>query len=206
MKWLKKHWLSCLTHLGALTPLVVWSWQYGQGRFFAPVSAIMSRTGYAGLLLLLLTLAITPLRIIFGFTSLLRIRRALGLYTFAYVVLHLLTFAGWDYGFDWDLLRTAIFNQQYVLLGFAAFFLLLLLALTSTTKWQKRLGPRWKELQRLIYLIALLDIAHVMWLRKNIWEPWPYLVVIALLFLIRVPFIQTAIRKTRRKLQNTVKN
>jgi len=202
MKWLKERWLRVLTHVGALTPLVIWGWQYAQGRFFDPVTVMIGRTGTAGLILLLLTLACTPINLIFGFKQILRVRRALGLYTFAYVTLHLLTFAGLDYRFDWRQLRPAILNQPYVLVGFAAFLLLLALAVTSTDNWQKRLGKHWKSIQRLIYAGAILDIIHIMWLRKNIWEPWPYLLILTVLLIIRVPFVSRSIKRARRHMKN----
>ncbi|MGC9399532.1 MAG: sulfite oxidase heme-binding subunit YedZ [Anaerolineae bacterium] len=202
MKWLRARWLRVLTYVGALTPLVIWGWQLAQGRFFDPVTALIGRTGTAGLILLLLTLACTPIHLLFGFKRMLRVRRALGLYTFAYVTLHLFIFAGLDYRLDWRRLRTAIFNQPYVLVGFAAFLLFLVLAVTSTDHWQKRLGKRWQSLQRLIYVGAVLDIIHVMWLRKNIWEPWPYLLILAVLLIIRVPVVSRWIEGARRHLDD----
>lgn len=200
MKWLKERWLRVLTHLGALIPLALWSWQVAQGQFFDPVTAVLGRTGTAGLFLFLLTLVCTPFHVIFGFKRILRVRRALGLYTFVYVSLHLLTFAGWDYRFDLALLQTAIFDQPYVLVGFGAFVLLLVLSVTSIKSVQKRLGKRWKPVQRLVYIAAILDVVHVMWLRKNIWEPWPYIVALGVLLIIRVPFVSRAVRGARRHL------
>jgi sulfoxide reductase heme-binding subunit YedZ len=202
MQWLKERWLRVLTHVGALTPLVIWGWQYAQGRFFDPVTAMIARTGSAGLILLLLTLACTPINLIFGFKRILRVRRALGLYTFAYVTLHLLTFAGLDYRFDLNRLGTAIISQPYVLVGFIAFLLLLALAVTSTDNWKRRLGKRWKSIQRLIYAGAILDIIHVMWLRKNIWEPWPYLLILVILMVIRIPVVSKGIKAARGHLRN----
>lgn len=202
MKWLKKHWMRLLTHLGAGTPLIIWGWQVARGRFFDPVTALMGRTGTAALILLLLTLACTPLYIIFGLKRTVRARRTLGLYTFAYVTLHLLIFAGLDYRFNWRRLRAAVLDQPYVLVGIAAFVLLLALAATSTDNWKRRLGKRWKQLQRLIYAAAVLDIIHVMWLRKNIWEPWPYLAILGVLLIVRVPFVSRAIKGARRHLKN----
>jgi sulfoxide reductase heme-binding subunit YedZ len=202
MQWLKERWLRVLTHVGALTPLVIWGWQAALGRFFDPATALIGRTGTAALILLLLTLTCTPINLIFGFKRILRVRRALGLYTFAYVTLHLLTFAGLDYRFDPNQLGTAIVTQPYVLVGVAAFLIFLILAVTSTKGWQRRLGKRWKQLQRLIYLAAVLDIIHVMWLRKNIWEPWPYLLILAVLLIIRVPFVSRSIKGARRHLKS----
>jgi sulfoxide reductase heme-binding subunit YedZ len=75
------------------------------------------------------------------------------------------------------------------------------LAVTSIKSLKKRLGKRWKPIQRLVYLAAILDVVHVMWLRKNIWELWPYLVILGVLLVIRVPFVSRAIRGARRHLE-----
>src|SRR3990172_1354790 len=90
----------------------------------------------APLALLVLSLACTPLNTVFGFREALKVRRALGLYAFLYVSLHFLVFIGLDYTFDLSLIREAIVEKRYALMGFAAFFTLLPLALTSTKGWQ----------------------------------------------------------------------
>jgi DMSO/TMAO reductase YedYZ heme-binding membrane subunit len=102
---LRKDWLRILVHVGALLPLVWTLWQYGQGLFLIdPVREITTRTGKTALILLVLSLACTPLNTVLGFKAALRVRRALGLYAFLYASLHFATFVGLDYGFDVSLL------------------------------------------------------------------------------------------------------
>jgi sulfoxide reductase heme-binding subunit YedZ len=198
MRKLKADWLRILVHVAALLPLAWLIWAYWQGLFLIdPVKEITTRTGRMALILLILSLACTPAYTISGFKRVLRLRRPLGLYAFLYAGLHFLTFVGLDYGFDLDLLGQAIFNQRYVLVGFAAGLLLLLLAITSTRGWQKRLGKNWKRLHRLAYLAGILAIVHFMWLVKDIREPLRYGVVLALLLIVRIPVVRRALGNVR---------
>ena len=206
---LKARWAACaaivaqiLTHVGALLPLAWLLWDYWQGQFIIdPVKEITTRTGKTALILLILSLACTPMNTIFGFKQALRVRRPLGLYAFMYAGLHFLTFVGLDYGFDLELIRQDIVNQRYVLVGFAAGLLLLSLAITSTRGWQKRLGRNWKRLHRLVYLAGILAIIHFMWLVKDIREPLRYGAVVALLLIVRIPAIKRAISNARYQLK-----
>jgi len=145
---LKARWLQILSHVAALLPLALLAWETWQDRFIDPVQEITTRTGRTALILLILSLACTPLNILFGFKQVMRVRRALGLYALLYAGLHFLTFVGLDYGFDFDLMGLGILDQRYVLVGLAAGLLLLLLGITSTRGWQKRLGKNWKRLHR----------------------------------------------------------
>jgi sulfoxide reductase heme-binding subunit YedZ len=202
MRRLKTHWLQALTHVAALLPLAYLLWAYWRGLFFIdPVKQITTRTGRTALILLILSLACTPARAVFGVKQVLRLRRPLGLYAFLYAGLHFLTFIGLDYGFDLDLIALDISDQRYVLVGFAAGLLLLALAVTSTRGWQKRLGKNWKRLHRLAYLAAILAIVHFVWLVKDIREPLPYALVLALLLLVRIPAIRKALADARRSLK-----
>jgi sulfoxide reductase heme-binding subunit YedZ len=198
MRKLKARWLQILTHIGALLPLAWLLWNYWQGQFIVdPVKEITTSTGKTALILLILSLACTPLNTIFGFKHALRLRRPLGLYAFLYVGLHFLTFLGLDYGFDLHLIRQDILDQRYVLVGLATGLLLLPLAITSTKGWQKRLGKNWKRLHRLVYLASILDIVHFVWLTKDIREPLRYGGVVALLLIVRIPAIKRAISNAR---------
>ena len=203
---LKAHWLQILTHVGALLPLAWLLWDYWQGLFIIdPVQEITTRTGKTALILLILSLACTPMNTIFGFKQVLRVRRPLGLYAFMYAGLHFLTFLGLDYGFDLDLIRQDVLDQRYVLVGFAAGLLLLPLAITSTKGWQKRLGRNWKRLHQLVYLAGILAIVHFMWLVKDIREPLRYGVVVALLLVMRIPAIKRAVSNARHQLKTRCK-
>jgi sulfoxide reductase heme-binding subunit YedZ len=203
MRKLKARWLQILTHIGALLPLTWLLWDCWQGLFIVdPVQEITTRTGKTALILLILSLACTPIYMVFGFRQALRVRRALGLYAFMYAGLHFLTFIGLDYGFDLDLIRQDILDQRYVLVGFAAGLLLLLLAITSTQGWQKRLGKNWKRLHRLAYLAGILAIVHFVWLVKDIREPLRYGAVVALLLIVRIPVIKRAVSNARYQLKH----
>ncbi|MFB0537015.1 MAG: sulfite oxidase heme-binding subunit YedZ [Anaerolineae bacterium] len=199
---LKARWLQILAHVGALWPLAWLLWDYWQGLFIIdPVQEITTRTGKTALILLILSLACTPMNTIFGFKQVLRVRRPLGLYAFMYAGLHFLTFLGLDYGFDLDLIRQDVLDQRYVLVGFAAGLLLLPLAITSTKGWQKRLGRNWKRLHWLVYLAGILAIVHFMWLVKDIREPLRYGVVVAMLLVMRIPAIKRAVSNARHQLK-----
>jgi sulfoxide reductase heme-binding subunit YedZ len=202
MRKLKGHWLQILTHVAALLPLALLLWDYWQGRFIIdPVQEITTRTGKTALILLIMSLACTPINIIFGFKQVMRVRRALGLYAFMYASLHFLTFIGLDYGFDFDLIAQDILDQRYVLVGFAAGLLLLPLAIASTQGWQKRLNKNWKRLHQLVYLAGILAIVHFTWLVKDIREPLRYGAVVALLLIARIPSIRKAVSNARYRLK-----
>ncbi|MCP5098977.1 MAG: sulfoxide reductase heme-binding subunit YedZ, partial [Chloroflexi bacterium] len=134
--------------------------------------------------------------IIFSWKQLLPLRKPLGLYVVFYVSLHLLTFVWLDYGFVWEFIVDGILEQNYVLVGFAAFLLLLPLAATSNRWSQRKLGKNWKKLHKLVYVIIMLALIHFFWLVKNIYtEPTIYAVIVGALLLTRVkPVKQRIIR------------
>jgi sulfoxide reductase heme-binding subunit YedZ len=207
MRKLEARWLQILTHIGALLPLAWLLWAYWQGLFIIdPVREITTRTGKTALILLILSLACTPMNTIFGFKQALRVRRPLGLYALMYAGLHFLTFLGLDYGFDLHLIRQDILDQRYVLVGFAAGLLLLLLGITSTQGWQKRLRKNWKRLHRLVYLAGILAIVHFTWLAKDNRVPLRYGAVVSLLLMVRIPIIRRAISTVRYQLRRRYKN
>ncbi len=204
MRKLKARWLQILTHSAALLPLAWLLWAYWQGLFIIdPIKEITTRTGKTALILLTLSLACTPAYAIFGFKQALRLRRPLGLYAFMYAGLHFLIFIGLDYGFDLELISLDILDQRYVLVGFAAGLLLLLLAITSTHGSRKRLGKNWKRLHWLVYLAAVLAIVHFAWQVKDIREPLRYGAVLALLLILRIPGVRRAAISVRDQLKMT---
>ncbi len=195
---LRARWLAVLVHTAALASLSLLVWDYWQGNFLIdPVREIMPRTGRTALILLLLSLACTPLNTLFGFKAAIKVRRPLGLYAFAHAALHVLTFIGLDYGFDLELIIEAIFGQSFALVGFVAFILLLPLAITSTNGWQKRLQRNWKRLHRLVYLIIPLVILHFAWAGKDFRDPLLYGGGMVLLFVMRVPQLVKAVGAMR---------
>jgi len=199
---LRTQWLRIVVHVGALVPFAWIVWAYWQGLFLVdPIREITTLTGKTAIILLMLSLACTPITTLFGFNQVLRVRRALGVYAFLYVGLHFLTFVGLDYGFDLDLLGEAIFEQRYVVVGFAAGLMLLPLALTSTKGWKRRLGKGWKRLHRLVYLAGILAVVHFLWLVKDIHEPLRYGVVLLVLLVLRIPQVRKAVSNIRHQLK-----
>jgi len=188
-------WLQIVTHLGALAPLAVMFWDGAHNGLTAnPIQSLTFRTGKTALVLLVLSLCCTPLNSIFGFRWAIKLRRPLGVYAFLYVVGHLSIFL-LDFNFGPAMLYDAIFKQLYVLVGFAAFLILLPLALTSTKGWQKRLGKSWTTLHKFVYLAAVLVIIHFIWLVKaDIRQPLEFGAVLAVLFVVRIPAVKHALR------------
>jgi sulfoxide reductase heme-binding subunit YedZ len=206
MQKLRENWLRLVTHIGALFPLALLAWDYWAGQLSVnPIQDITLRTGKAALVLLVLSLACTPINTVFGYRPVLRVRRALGLYAFMYVGLHLLIFVGLDYGFDLVLIREAILEKRYALVGFAAFLVLLPLAVTSTKGWMRRLGKLWKRLHRAVYVAALLAVLHFVWLVKSdIREPLLFGAVVVVLLLLRISPIRRSVSHVRSWLKRNV--
>lgn len=151
-----------------------------------PFEVVTRSTGEWTLRLLLITLAMTPLRLITGSAWPLRLRRMLGLFTFFYVCIHLLTYILLDHFFDWGEIWKDILKRPYITLGMLAFTLLIPLAVTSTKKMMKRLGKRWKSLHKLIYFIGILGVLHFLLLVKADYrEPIIYAFILLVLFLVR---------------------
>jgi sulfoxide reductase heme-binding subunit YedZ len=197
-EWFSRNWYRVLVHLGALLPLGWLLWHYVQGLFLVdPVREVTTITGRTALILLLLSLACTPIGLLTGLNQVLRVRRALGVYAFLYAGLHFLTFVGLDYGFDLEILGPAIFDQPYVLVGFAAGVILLVLAATSTKGWKRRLKRNWKRLHRLVYLVGPIVVVHFLWLSKDDRLPWRYGAILAALLVLRFPPIRRAISRLR---------
>ena len=180
---------KALVHALALTPLAILAWQFyevcktGSDVLGAdPVAEIEHRTGLWALRFLLITLAITPLRQMTGQPVLIRFRRMLGLYAFFYACLHLAAYLGLDLRGYWTQIFEEIVKRPYITVGFAAWLLLVPLAITSTKGWIKRLGRNWARLHKLVYAIAVLAVLHFWWLVKSdIREPLLYASILALL-------------------------
>ena len=175
-------------HPLALVPLALLLWRFKTDQLTAnPIQFITHWTGNAALRLLLLSLAVTPVKRLAALPALNPLRKRLGLWGFFYASLHLTIFIGLDYFFDWQLLWEELSQKRYVLVGFTAWLLLLPLAVTSTRGWQKRLGRKWTLLHRSVYAVAPLAVIHFVWLVKSDYrEPALYGIVVALLLLLRI--------------------
>lgn len=155
-----------------------------------PVEKLTHETGEWALRITLLTLAVTPLRRLFGWTWPVRQRRMLGLYAFFYATLHFTTYLWLDQFFDWQAIVEDVIDRPYITFGFAALVLMLPLALTSPRAMVRRLGgKRWRRLHRLVYPMAVLAVVHYLWLVKADYrEPIVYASILAALLLVRVPW------------------
>ena len=157
-----------------------------------PIKEITHHTGEWTLLFLIFTLAMSPLKQITNMNIWISVRRMLGLFAFFYASLHMLTYIGLDYRFDMNEISKDILTKRFIFVGFAAWLLLVPLALTSSKKMMSVLKQYWKKLHRLIYLIALLGITHFIWLvKKDVTEPLIYLLIILFLLAFRFKFKKT---------------
>jgi sulfoxide reductase heme-binding subunit YedZ len=162
-----------------------------------PVKRLIHACGITALNLLLITLAVTPLRMLTHWNDLIRLRRMLGLFAFFYVVLHFLAYSWLDMGFDLDTIAHDIPKRPFALVGFAAFVLMIPLAATSFNRAIKALGAkRWQMLHKLVYATVLLGLLHFFWMKaakNNFAEVSVYAVIIAVLLGWRV---KQALRRT----------
>jgi sulfoxide reductase heme-binding subunit YedZ len=186
-------------HAGAILPLAWLLWDFLFDNLSVnPIEDVQLRTGRFALILLVVSLACTPLSRILRIPRILSYRRALGLYAFTYTCLHLLNFLALDYGFDLGLIREDLFEKWYALVGLGAFLLLLPLAVTSTAGWRRRLGRGWFRLHRLAYAAAVLAVAHfTLQTRGDITLPLVYIAVVSVLLLARVPILRRAAGRLR---------
>lgn len=153
-----------------------------------PIEYVTRELGDTTLRLLLASLALTPLRIVFGIGWPVTLRRLLGLLAFFYVCLHFAVWIVLDHFFDWHTMATDIVKRPWITVGVAALALLAPLAATSTTGMIKRMGGvAWRRLHRLVYAAAALGVLHYIWLAKKVLvQPWVYAAVLALLLGVRV--------------------
>lgn len=175
-------WLLCLA---PLCRLVIGAFTQNLGT--NPIELITRSTGTWTLVFLCSSLAVTPLRVISGWTWLANLRRLLGLFAFFYAILHLSTWVWFDQWFDLSDMVKDIYKRPFITVGFLAVVLLLPLALTSNRVMMKRLGRNWSRLHKLVYVIAPLGVLHYFWLVKlDVTEPLIYAGVVAALLSWRV--------------------
>ena len=150
-----------------------------------PAEALLRASGDWTLRFLCGVLAITPLRIVLAMPALARFRRMLGLYVYFYALLHLLCYALFDQGLDWNEIWRDIFERPFIFVGMLAFVLLTAMAVTSPQRMTRWLGARrWQWLHRSVYLVAGLAMLHFFWMRagkNNFAEVGVYGAILALL-------------------------
>ncbi len=177
-------WIAALIPLGLLVYYLI------AGSFIAgdPVEEIQHRTGKTALILLFITLSITPLRKLTEWNRLIRFRRLLGLFVFFYALLHAFSYFVFDQRMSLLAIFADVAEHPWVLVGFTAFILLIPMAVTSTNGWIRRLGAkRWARLHMLIYPVAVLGVLHWVWqVKKDISEPVIYTVVLSVILASRV--------------------
>ncbi len=174
-----------LLFLLGLTPFARWLWLgFNNGLTANPVEFLTRSSGTWTLVCLLVTLSITPLRRLTGQPALVRLRRMCGLFAFFYGAMHFMAWVWWDRGFDPAAMLQDIGERPFITVGFAAFVLMTALAATSTQWAMRKLGKRWQQLHRAIYLIGLLAVLHYWWHKagkNDLAQPALYAGVLALL-------------------------
>lgn len=181
-------WRSSVFVLASLPPLY---WLY-QAWVFAlgpdPGKALVDRLGQGGLIVLLLTLAMTPLQKLTRWGGWIQVRRQLGLWCFTYICLHFCAYGVFILGLDWAQLSVELRKRPYIIVGSLGFLGLLPLALTSNKLAMRRLGSGWKRLHRLIYLVLGLVLLHMLWVVRSDIERWSlYACMGVLLLFLRLP-------------------
>ena len=170
------------------------------------MTLVESLVSLAGLLFLVLSLGVTPLVTLFGWSALNAIKKPLGNYGFALVLIHFIMFSV-EYGRNQNgmivlgnIIDEAVF-RQYALIGLVAFILLIPLAATSNKNSQKRLKKNWKKLHQLVYLINILGVAHYIWIRMSklaLAQPVTYAVFVAFFLLLRLDLVKSKIREFKK--------
>ncbi|HZV98423.1 MAG TPA: protein-methionine-sulfoxide reductase heme-binding subunit MsrQ [Methylophilaceae bacterium] len=186
--------IKAVLFIAALIPLARLFWLGFQDNLGAnPVEFVERSTGTWTLVMLMITLSMTPIKLLTGVAWQIQLRRMMGLFMFFYACLHFSTYIWLDHWFDWAEITKDIVKHPYVLVGFSAFVLTIPLAVTSNKAMIQRLRERWKMLHQLVYLIAILGVLHFWWLvKKDIREPLIYALVLAVLLGIRLYYKRSA--------------
>lgn len=187
-------WLLCVM------PLLLFLWQGFNGDLTAnPIEYVLRELGLWGLRFLCLTLAISPLAKLARMTFLMRYRRRIGLWAFAYIVLHLTMYLAIDQQFDWPTIGKDIAKRPYITIGMAAFTLLVPLAITSINGVRRKMRPpSWRRLHQLIYIIAPMGVVHFFLLVKaDTREPFIYGLIVLILLGLRLVMRRKTVRRSR---------
>ena len=207
----KIEWLRLAVHVGAWgTLLVLVLVNFANSNSVNPILTFEHQTGKAAIIFLILSLAGTPVGSILEWKDFSKRKKALGVYSFMFAVVHLLVFLWLDYGFQFKFIWSVVKNTVYIWFGIAAFLILMALAVTSFKKVKQMMKKNWKRLHRLVYIIGPLVIIHFLLIVKaNIFtlqgatrEPLIYGGIILILLLVRVPPIKRALINLRSEIQS----
>ena len=158
-----------------------------------PVDRIINHFGEWTLIFILLTLSMTPLKKITKSVEWIKFRRMLGLFTFFYASIHMLSYVGLDYRFDFEPLINDVLKKKFIFIGFSAWLLLIPLAITSSERMVRLLKQNWKKIHRLIYIIGIFGVLHYIWLSKTIFfKPLIFLIILVILLLFRIKITTSA--------------
>jgi sulfoxide reductase heme-binding subunit YedZ len=203
--------LKVLVHFACLTPFLILAWHTYHDLTHPdavallgpdPTATLSQGTGFAALRILIISLAITPVRRLSKSLGwLVRFRRMLGLYVFFYASVHLLVYLKLYANLDWPALVDDLSKRRYIIAGFSTWLLLLPLALTST-KWSiRKLGKRWQVLHRLVYVAAVLGIVHYWWIVKTgVLDPLKITIVLAVVLMVRPAWLWIDARRRPRRM------
>ena len=189
--------LHLAVHIGSAIPLLVGLWDFWQRNLGAnPILEITHRTGKTAILLLILSLAVSPLRQLLKWNQINKLRRPLGLWAGFYALVHFSIYVVLDYGFQWKALLANSLTNFFILFGFTTGLILLVLSITSLTYFLKKMGKNWKKLHRFVYAAGILASLHfVLAVKPGVLRPWPYALAMALLLLYRLPPVQAWVKK-----------
>ena len=191
--------------IGVFAAAAVWPlyWLY-EAWIFAlgpdPGKVLVDRLGLGALILLLVTLSMTPMQKLTGWPGWIAVRRQIGLWCFAYVVLHVCSYLTFVLGFDWSQLGVELRKRPYIIVGALGFLCLLALAVTSNRYSQRRLGARWKKLHRLVYVVVGLGLLHMLWIVRADLKEWSvYAFIGVCLLILRIPAVMRRIPRLYKK-------
>ena len=183
--------------VAGLSPLAWQIWAFLTGHLEAePVKGMEHFTGKTAIIILLVTLAVTPIRRISRWNAIIKVRRLIGLFSFFYALIHFLIFLTFDLEWNFGQLAHEVVERPWITVGFTALVFLAILAITSPQVMVRKLGKKWTTLHRLIYFAAGLAMLHFIWSqKKDISEPLVYVAILAVLLLIRLVVRPRAGRK-----------
>lgn len=191
--------LKVAVWVGALAPLAWLGWQTWRGNLSAnPIEDLLHFTGLGALIILLVSLSVTPIRRLTGWNLVVKLRRPIGLFAFFWAFVHLSIYVGLDQTFVWSWILEDVAERPYIMAGMGAFAILLPMAMTSTRGWIRRLGRNWTRLHRFVYLAGGLGVLHYFWVQKADVR-WPLVVgaILAAMLIARVPPVRRTLEALR---------